>query len=64
MIEIKPKAVLKFREDIEALAEILKDRGAEPSVEMAKAFRGVVSNVIVYPRRAGKNTATKSKGCC
>ncbi|MGO7157141.1 recombinase family protein [Rhizobium leguminosarum] len=62
VIELKPKAVLKFREDVESLAEILKDRAAEPSAEMARAFREVVSSVIVYPRAAGEAYRYEIKG--
>ncbi|WP_405049234.1 zinc ribbon domain-containing protein [Rhizobium sp. NZLR1] len=62
VIEIKPRAVTKFREDVESLAEILKDRGAEPTVEMAKAFREVVSGVIVYPRAPGDPYQYEIKG--
>ncbi len=62
VIEIKPKAVIKFREDIESLAEILKDRQAEPTPEMAKAFREVVSGVVVYPRAPGEPYEYEIKG--
>ncbi|MBY3086088.1 recombinase family protein [Rhizobium laguerreae] len=53
VIEIKPKALTKFREDVESLADILKERGAEPTMEMAKAFREVISRIIVHPRKPG-----------
>ncbi|CDM59047.1 site-specific DNA recombinase [Rhizobium favelukesii] len=62
VIEIKPKAVTKFREDIESLAEILKDRGEEPTIELAKAFREVVSGVVVYPRKAREQYQYEIKG--
>lgn len=62
VIEIKPKAVTKFREDVESLAEILKDRGAEPTIELARAFREVVSGVIVQPRLAGELYSYEIKG--
>ncbi|WP_189637147.1 MULTISPECIES: hypothetical protein [unclassified Rhizobium] len=62
IIEIKPKAVEKFREDLESLAEILRVRGAEPSLAMAKAFREVVSAVVVYPRKAGEQYQYEIKG--
>lgn len=62
VIEIKPKAVIKFREDIESLAEILKDRQAEPTPEMAKAFREVISGVVVYPRAPGETYEYEIKG--
>ena len=55
IIEIKPKAVEKFREDIEVLAETLKARGSEPSPEMAVRFREVVSSIIVHPRKPGED---------
>lgn len=62
VIEIKPRAIAKFKEDIENLAEILKTRGAEPTIEMAKAFREVVSAVVVYPRLAGEEYRYEIKG--
>ncbi|WP_088937757.1 recombinase family protein [Rhizobium sp. N122] len=54
VIEIKPKAVTKFREDVESLAEILKQRGAEPTPEMARSFREVISGIIVSRRKPGE----------
>ncbi|WP_028748009.1 recombinase family protein [Rhizobium mesoamericanum] len=62
IIEIKPKAVEKFREDLESLAETLSNRGAEPSMVMAKSFREVVSSVVVYPRVAGEKYQYEIKG--
>lgn len=62
IIEIKPRAVTKFREDLESLAKILEDRAAEPTPEMARAFREVVSSVIVHPRVAGEPYSYEIKG--
>ncbi len=62
VIEIKPRAVEKFREDLENLTEILRDRAAEPSLEMAKSFREIVSGVVVYPRKAGEQYQYEIKG--
>lgn len=62
IIELRPKAVDKFREDIEALADILKSRGAEPTPELAIRFREVVSNVTVYPRLPGEEYRYEIKG--
>ncbi|SCB18194.1 hypothetical protein [Rhizobium lusitanum] len=53
IIELKPKAVEKFREDVEQLADIVNSPGAEPSIELGRAFREVVSSVIVHPRQPG-----------
>lgn len=62
VIEIKPKAVTKFREDVESLAEILKQRGAEPTPEMARSFRDVISGIIVSRRKPGEAYHYEIKG--
>lgn len=62
VIEIKPRAVAKFREDVESLAEILKQRGAEPTVEMARSFREVISGIIVSKRKPGEAYQYEIKG--
>ncbi|XAZ26353.1 recombinase family protein (plasmid) [Sinorhizobium sp. B11] len=61
IIELKPKAVEKFRQDVESLAEIVNTK-AEPSIELAMAFREVVSSVLVYPRVAGEKYRYEIKG--
>ncbi|NEH87742.1 recombinase family protein [Rhizobium leguminosarum] len=62
VIEIKPRAVTKFKEDLESLAKILEDRAAEPTLAMATAFREVVSGVIVHPRIPGEPYSYEIKG--
>lgn len=62
VIELRPRAIEKFRKDLEELAEILKNRGAEPSVEIARVFRKIVSSVIVYPRAPGEAYSYEIKG--
>ena len=62
IIELKPKAVEKFREDVEQIAEIVNSPGAEPVIELAKAFREVVSAVIVHPRQPGEKYQYEIKG--
>ncbi len=62
IIELKPKAVEKFREDVEQIAEIVNAPGAEPTIELGKAFREVVSSVIVHPRVPGEKYQYEIKG--
>ncbi|TBE72441.1 recombinase family protein [Rhizobium beringeri] len=62
VIEIKPRAVTKFKEDLESLAKILEDRAAEPTLAMGTAFREVVSGVIVHPRIPGEPYSYEIKG--
>lgn len=62
IIELKPKAVEKFREDVEQLADIVNSTGAEPSIQLGKAFREVVSGVIVHPRQPGEKYQYEIKG--
>lgn len=62
IIELKPKAVEKFREDVENIAEIVNSPGAEPSIEFGMAFREVVSSVIVHPREPGHEYRYEIKG--
>lgn len=62
IIELKPKAVGKFREDVEQLADIVNAPGAEPSIELGRAFREVVSGVIVHTRQPGEKYQYEIKG--
>jgi site-specific DNA recombinase len=54
VIEIQPKAVHRFRENIESLAKIVKEKGGEPSPELIAPFRQVVAAVIVEATPAGE----------
>ncbi|WP_276120984.1 recombinase family protein [Pararhizobium qamdonense] len=62
VFEIKPKAVERFRQNIENLGDILARRGAEPSLELAQEFRRVVAAIVVAPRRPGEDYRIEIKG--
>ncbi len=62
IIELKPKAVEKFREDVAQIADIVNSPGAEPSIDLGRAFREVVSSVIVHPRQPGEKYQYEIKG--
>ncbi|PZM07670.1 recombinase family protein [Rhizobium tubonense] len=62
VLEIKPKAVALFRQDIESLAETLSKKDAEPSLELAMAFRRVIASVVVAPRLAGEGYKIEING--
>jgi site-specific DNA recombinase len=62
VIEMKPKAVERFRQNIEQLAVILQNRGGDVPVEFFNAFREIVSAVIVQPRAAREEYRYDIKG--
>ncbi|WP_082553961.1 recombinase family protein [Rhizobium sp. Leaf453] len=62
VIEIQPKAVSIFRQNVEALAEILTKKEAEPSIELAQAFRQVIAGVVVAKRQPGEHYQIEIKG--
>lgn len=53
VIELQPRSVRAFRENIERLAEVISKRGETPPVELAQSFREMIAGVIVEPRKAG-----------
>jgi len=50
VIEIKPKAVERFRHEIEQLAITIQNKNDDIQAEAFKAFRDVVSAVVIEPR--------------
>ncbi|MBX9455884.1 MAG: recombinase family protein [Rhizobium sp.] len=62
IIEMKPKAVEKFRQEIEGLAELLKNKTDDVPLEFSKSFREVVSAILVEPRKAGEEYRYEIKG--
>lgn len=62
VLELRPKALERFRENIENLATILTTRNGEPTHDMARIFREVVSGVIVYPRKPGEGYTYEING--
>ncbi|PST20096.1 recombinase family protein [Rhizobium sp. JAB6] len=54
VIELQPKAVTRFRENIESLAQIVAKEGAEPSPELIGPFREIVAAVVVHQTDPGQ----------
>ncbi|MBY5666639.1 hypothetical protein [Rhizobium leguminosarum] len=54
VIEIQPKAVRRFRENIENLSAILAQGEEEPPPELLGPFRQLVAAVVVYPTENGQ----------
>ena len=62
VIEIEPKAVLRFRENIENLTQIVASKHAEPAIEIVYAFRQLVAAIVVHPRKKGEAYTIEIKG--
>lgn len=62
VIEIQPKAVKRFRENIESLAQIVRDKDGEASPEIAVPFRQLVAAVVVNPTEKGQPYEVNIKG--
>lgn len=60
-VELRPKALERFRENVEGLAHALKT-GGEVVPELSKGLRDVVSDVIVQPRAPGEEYDYEIKG--
>ena len=61
VIELHPQAVTRFRENVEALADILSG-GSLPDPDIVEPFRELVAAVIVQPRSAGEPYSIQIKG--
>ncbi|UTY51549.1 recombinase family protein [Sinorhizobium fredii] len=62
VIEIQPKAVKRFRENIESLAQIVREKDGEASPEIAAPFRQLVAAVVVNPTEKGQPYEINIKG--
>jgi site-specific DNA recombinase len=62
VVELHPQAVQRFKENVEALAEILTQNDAQPNLELIATFRALVERVIVHPRKAGEEHEVSIKG--
>jgi site-specific DNA recombinase len=51
VIELHPQAVQRFKENIEALANILTTRDAVPDLDLIGTFRSLVERVVVHLRK-------------
>lgn len=62
VIELQPKAVRRFRENIESLAKIVNQKQGEVSPELMIPFRQLVAAVVVQPTPAGQAYEINIKG--
>jgi site-specific DNA recombinase len=62
IIELRPKAVDRFRQNLEQLAEIVKNKNDDIPPEFTSAFREVVSSVAIHPRNPGDEYQYEIKG--
>jgi site-specific DNA recombinase len=62
VIELHPQAVQRFKENVEALADILVTKDALPDLELMSTFRSLVESVVVQPRMAGEEYEVSIKG--
>ena len=62
VIELHPQAVQRFKENVEALADILVTKDALPDLELIGTFRSLVERVVVSPRKAGEEYEVNIRG--
>jgi site-specific DNA recombinase len=62
VIELHPQAVQRFKENVEALAEILVTKDDLPDLDLMGTFRSLVERVIVQPRKAGGEYEVSIRG--
>jgi site-specific DNA recombinase len=62
VIELHPQAVQRFKENVEALADILIIKDAVPDLELIGTFRSLVESVTVQPRKAGEEYTVSIRG--
>jgi site-specific DNA recombinase len=53
VIELHPQAVRRFKENIEALAEILTTKNGFPDLDLISTFRSLVEGVTVSSPKGG-----------
>ena len=62
IIELHPRAVTRFRENIESLSQIVALKDGEPDADIVSAFRELVAAVIVHQAGKGEPYALQIKG--
>ncbi len=62
IIELHPRAVTRFRENIESLSQIVALKDGEPDADIVSAFRELVAAVIVHQTSKGEPYALQIKG--
>ncbi len=54
LIELQPKALVRFKENIESLAKVLRSSDGSVPSELGETFRQLVAAVVVEPTAAGE----------
>jgi site-specific DNA recombinase len=54
VIELQPKALVRFRQNIESLATILRSSDGNAPADLSETFRQLVAAVVVEPTAAGE----------
>lgn len=62
VIEIKPKAIQRFRENIENFVQIVQDKDDIEAARMSASFREIIARVIVHPCKPGEPYSIQIKG--
>ncbi len=62
VIELHPQAVIRFRENIEALSHIVSMKDAEANANVVSKFRELVAAVIIHRTEKGEPYALQIKG--
>jgi hypothetical protein len=62
VIELHPQAVELFKQNLEALADILVTKDALPDLELVGTFRSLVESVVVRPGKAGEQYEVNVRG--
>jgi site-specific DNA recombinase len=62
VIELHPQAVQRFKENIDALADILTTKDTMPDLDLIGTFRSLVERVLVHPRTRGDEYKVSIRG--
>jgi site-specific DNA recombinase len=62
VIELHPQAVQRFKDNLEALADILINKDGLPDLEITGTFRSLVESIVVQPRKAGEEYVVNIRG--
>jgi site-specific DNA recombinase len=62
VIELHPQSVQRFKDNLEALADILINKDGLPDLEITGTFRSLVESVIVQSRNTGEEYVVNIRG--
>ena len=62
VVELHPQAVQRFKENIEALTDILTTKEGLPDENLVGTFRSLVERVVVHPRNQGEEYSVSIRG--